>query len=111
MRIHLVGATIVTLAGLIWNFNVEDWRWVALAITLVLVTEALNTAVEQACNALGGEVNKHIGFAKDVAAGAVLMACGFAVVIGLSVFIPHLIQAPIVQVPDFSKLSMCVSKD
>jgi diacylglycerol kinase len=109
MRIHLFTAIFVIAGGVLWRLNAEQWRWIALAITLVLVSEALNTAVEQACNALGGKHNQHIGIAKDVAAGAVLMACGFAIIIGLSVFVPQLLEVRMVEAPDFSKLSMCIS--
>jgi len=63
----------------------------ALAIALVLVVEALNTAVEQACNAITRNYNPAIKAAKDVAAGAVLIAAITAAIIGASVFIPYLL--------------------
>jgi len=63
----------------------------ALAIALVLVVEALNTAVEQACNAITRNYIPAIKAAKDVAAGAVLIAAITAAIIGASVFIPYLL--------------------
>lgn len=66
------------------------WRWLILAIGLVLAAEALNTAVEQCCNAVSREFNPAIKAAKDVAAGAVLICASCAALIGFSVFVPYL---------------------
>ena len=63
-----------------------------MAIALVLAAEALNTAVEQACNAITREHNPAIKAAKDVAAGAVLIAAIASALIGASIFAPHFLS-------------------
>jgi diacylglycerol kinase (ATP) len=55
--------------------------------------EAFNTALEQLADALHPERHAGIGRAKDVAAGAVLIAAVGAAVIGVLVFVPHLVQS------------------
>jgi len=90
MRIHLGAAMLAVLAGMWFDIAATDWRWLILAIGLVLAAEALNTAVEQCCNAISREYNSAIKAAKDVAAGAVLICACCAVLIGLSVFMPYL---------------------
>ena len=69
----------------------DEWRWIILAIALVWLAEALNTAIERLADAITIEPNENIGYAKDVAAGAVLAAAIISVVIGLTIFLPRLI--------------------
>ena len=90
MRIHLGAAMLAVLAGMWFDIAATDWRWLILAIGLVLAAEALNTAVEQCCNAVSREYNPAIKAAKDVAAGAVLICASCAALIGFSVFVPYL---------------------
>jgi diacylglycerol kinase len=74
MRIHIAAASIVTPAGWYFELTIEEWRSVGFAIVLVVALEAVNTAIEQCCNAITTDFNPHIRVAKDVAAGAVLTA-------------------------------------
>ena len=72
-------------------FSVTRLEWVALllAMALVWVAEAVNTAIELTCDAVSEELRPIIGHAKDVAAGSVLIATLFAIVVGFVVFWPH----------------------
>mgnify|MGYP000459231670 CR=1 FL=1 len=110
MRIHAVAAILVILVGIFLKLTATDWRWIAVAIMSVIVAETLNTAIEKTCNAMGNHYNEHVRVAKDVAAGAVLLSCGFAIFIGFSVMLPY---AMVVEIPknfnDFADLNMCTS--
>ena len=87
------GATVAAVAAAIFfQLNSDEWRWIILAIALVWLAETLNTAIERLADAITLETNENIGYAKDVAAGSVLAAAAFAVVIGLTIFLPHLSQ-------------------
>ena len=90
--IQTVIAACVVLVGFYLKISASDWRWIALAITLVWMTEIMNTAVESVCDALHPEHHPMIGIAKDAAAGAVLMAGIGAVVIGLLTFWPYVFK-------------------
>ena len=90
MRVHGVAAGAAIMLGILLNISLEDWRWILLAIVLVMAAEAINTAIEQTCNAIGPHYCEAIRAAKDVAAGAVLLCAGAALLIGLSVFAPYL---------------------
>lgn len=94
MRLHLGAAFVVIAAGIWFGLSMMEWRWVILAIALVIIAEALNTAVEQACNAVSREFQPAIKTAKDVAAGAVLISAGAAALIGAFVFVPHVMAMP-----------------
>jgi diacylglycerol kinase (ATP) len=87
--IHLAATLVVVAAGIVLQITAEDWRWVVLAIALVWVAEALNTAVEHVCNVVQPEFHASVKAAKDVAAGAVLAAATGAAIIGILVFWPH----------------------
>lgn len=91
MRIHIAAAVLTTIVGWLLHIDAGEWRWLILAIGLVLGAEALNTAVEQACNAITRQHNAAIKAAKDAAAGAVLIAAVTAVLIGASVFAPSVL--------------------
>ena len=64
------------------------WAVMALAVGLVLVAELINTALEAVVDRLHPERHPEIGAAKDIAAGAVLVASGIAVVVGVA-FVVH----------------------
>lgn len=90
-RIHL-GATIATVAaGFIFGISRGEWLAVILAIGLVMIAEAFNTAIESVVDLASPEQHPLAGRAKDVAAGAVLLAAVTAVVVGVLVFGPRLL--------------------
>lgn len=89
-RIHLVATLGVILAG--WYFEIASGEWVALvlAMSMVWVAEALNTALEFLTDLVSPGHHDLAGKAKDVAAGAVLLAAVCAAVIGGIIFLPYL---------------------
>lgn len=68
-----------------------EWAMIYLGIGLVLVSEALNSAIEKTLDRLHPEKHPMVGIAKDMAAGATLIASTVALIIGLFIFIPHLL--------------------
>jgi diacylglycerol kinase len=62
-----------------------------LCIALVLALEAVNSAIEYLADKISPEQDPLIGKAKDIAAGAVLIAAIGAAIIGSLIFIPKLI--------------------
>jgi diacylglycerol kinase (ATP) len=92
MRIHCAAAIAAVAAGIVLRIDANEWRWLILAIALVIAGEALNTAIEQACDAIGGR-SEPIRHAKDAAAGSVLVLAIAAAAIGLCIFVPHAIAA------------------
>jgi diacylglycerol kinase len=70
-----------------------------LAITVVLVAELLNSAIEAAIDLVTPEVHPLAKIAKDAAAGAVLLAAAGAAIVGVIIFFARvytlLLGAPI----------------
>lgn len=90
-RFHSLAAVLVVSLGFILNITTTEWLFVVLAIGLVITSEALNTAIEKLVDMVSPEKNTKAGWVKDVAAGAVLLASICALIIGLLVFVPHLV--------------------
>ncbi|AIW40811.1 MULTISPECIES: diacylglycerol kinase family protein [Paenibacillus] len=86
MRIHVAMALFVIVAGLTLHISRLDWLFVCVAIAIVIVAELFNTAVEAAVDLISPDIHPLAKAAKDTAAGAVLLAAVFAVIIGIFVF-------------------------
>ena len=91
--LHALATLLVVGAG--WHFQLSrmEWNWLVLAIVAVWSAEAFNTAFEFLADATVPTYHPLIGKAKDVAAGAVLIAAIGAALIGVSIFGPHLLAA------------------
>ena len=89
---HCCATVVVVGMGFFLDVGLEDWRWLVLAISLVWVAEALNTAFEFLADVVSPEFHPQVKHAKDVAAGAVLIAAMGAVIIGLLVLGPPLLE-------------------
>ncbi len=91
-RVHAVG-TAGAVAMATWlQFSGAEWAVLVLTIGGVWVTEGLNTAIEFVVDLVSPEYNQLAGWAKDVAAGAVLVASGCAVIVGAILFVPKLLE-------------------
>lgn len=90
MVIHAVVGFIVIVIALYLRISLTGMLFLLTAIVAVMVTEILNTALEQAIDLFTTERNHLAHKAKDIAAGAVLLASLFAVVVGLCVLGPRL---------------------
>lgn len=88
--IHLIATGAVVAAGVGVNLSFHDWRWIVLAVGFVWAAEIVNTAFEHLCDVVQPEFHVSVRAAKDVAAGAVLVAAVVAVIIGALVFLPYL---------------------
>jgi diacylglycerol kinase len=89
-QLHLLATIVVVTAGI--RVGLRRWEWVAimLCIGMVLMAEALNTALEFLADEVSLEQRERIGKAKDVAAGGVLIVAMISVVIAALVFWNHL---------------------
>jgi len=89
-RIHACATLAVVAAGVIIGITRYEWCLITLACVAVWAAEALNTAIEWLADAASPEFHPLIQNAKDVAAGAVLIAAMGSVIIGILVFGPYL---------------------
>jgi diacylglycerol kinase len=85
-RFHLAASLLVITAGWWCDVSRFEWMMLALAIGLVWIAEAMNSAIEFLGDAITKEHHPLIGQSKDIAAGGVLLAAITAAVIGVLVF-------------------------
>lgn len=92
MRKHMVSAILASIAGTVFRISAIEWLFLLLAIFLVITFEIINSAIE---NVVDLASNYHFSMlaknAKDMAAGAVLVISGYAVLTGLIIFVPKII--------------------
>ncbi|MDX2165855.1 MAG: diacylglycerol kinase family protein [Deltaproteobacteria bacterium] len=86
--IHAAATALVCGLGFWLGLDRGAWCWIVLAIMAVWSAEALNTAFEFLADVASPEFHPLVQHAKDVAAGAVLIAAVGAAVIGLLVLGP-----------------------
>jgi diacylglycerol kinase (ATP) len=86
MRIHFAVATLVLVAALALGVDKLELIVLLLAIAFVLIAEMVNTAIEGAIDVATTSFDPMAKLAKDIAAGAVLIASAVAVAIGYLVF-------------------------
>jgi len=92
MRVHALIALLVLLAALSMGVSRLETTALVLAIGFVMVAEMFNTAIEAAVDLVTREYHELAKVAKDVAAGAVLLAACTAVFVGALIFFPRLSQ-------------------
>ena len=84
-------AMIATFMGFYFSISVNEWMAKILAIALLLVAEALNTAIEKIADFIHPDYDEKIGFIKDIAAGAPAFAAFFSLIIAGIIYIPKII--------------------
>ena len=89
-RVHAVATLGAVIAGYFGGIARLEWALLVIVIGMVWIAELTNTAVERLADAITVETHPLIGIAKDVAAAAVLIASGVAVIVGAIVFVPVL---------------------
>ncbi len=90
--VHSLVAVLVLAAAVWLKLSLLELAVIVLTIALVIVTEMVNTALEEAVDLAKPENHPLAALAKNIAAGATLTAAAFAVVIGLLIFGPRLMR-------------------
>jgi diacylglycerol kinase (ATP) len=86
MRIHFLAAAAVLVAAIAIGVTRLELIALMISIAFVLIAEMINTAIEGAVDVSTTSFDPNAKLAKDIAAGAVLIATVNAVVVGYLVF-------------------------
>lgn len=89
-RIHLVATIAVVAMAFLLGVSRGEWALLVMAMGLVWTAEALNSAVELLGDRITPAPDELVGRAKDIAAGAVLLASIAAAVTGFLILGPPL---------------------
>lgn len=89
-RIHVLVAMAVIVLGVALGIEPIKWTVIVLTMGFVFVAELFNTVVEAAIDLVTEEYHPLAKTAKDVAAGAVLIAAVTAIIVGVLLLGPPL---------------------
>lgn len=82
MRIHLYITLVVVLGAMLLNLRIREILVLLFMVNFVLVAEMFNSAIEATVDLVSPTYNPLAKFAKDIAAGAVLITTIMAIVVG-----------------------------
>jgi undecaprenol kinase len=91
-RIHIWAAVVVVIAATFLGFDAIEWLFLVLAIGLVLLAEAFNSALERLIDLVQPKEHPLAKHAKDIGAAAVLIASIVTVMIGIILMINHILR-------------------
>ncbi len=87
IRIHFVTALMVMTGGVLLKFTPAEYSLLLIAIAIVIIAEMVNSAIEFSLDAIfHNKYSKLVGMAKDIAAGAVMVATFISIAIGILLF-------------------------
>lgn len=90
-RLDLFFTAVAIIVGLIFKISHSDWIAISLVISMVLISETINSVIEAICDTVSSEYKVNIKYAKDVSAGAVLVSATVSIITGLIVFLPYIV--------------------
>jgi len=82
MRVHLYVTLVTVLLAMVLNLRIREILVLMFMITFVLVAEMFNSAIEATVDLVSPRYHPLAKFAKDIAAGAVLVTTIMAIVVG-----------------------------
>lgn len=91
-RIHGVVALVVVALGLVFDIKASEWVAVVVCIAMVVSAEIVNSALERVADFIKEERDDRKRDIKDLGAAAVLVCAMGAVVVGLVVFVPYVLE-------------------
>lgn len=91
-KIHITLLILAICSGYFFGISKIEWLAIFIISALVLSLEAINSTIEKLCDLYSTEQNNSIKQIKDIAAGAVLIASLFAIIVGLIIFLPYIVD-------------------
>jgi diacylglycerol kinase len=91
MIVHLAAAIAVLVVNILLKVNQTAWLITLILIGLAWMAEIFNTAIEKLADRVTKEQDPLIAQVKDLASGAVLIICFFAVVCAVIIYLPYLL--------------------
>ena len=92
LRIHIGAAILVVAASIFFRVNAFEMGILGIMILLVICLEMINSAIEEMVDLIIREHRQQAKIAKDVSAGMVLVASIGSVIVGILIFVPHIVR-------------------
>lgn len=91
-KIQLFLSLLSLVGGLYFQITYEEFLVIGVLITMGLVIEIVNTAIEEAIDAIHKDWQEAIKIAKDAAAAAMLVFSLGSFIIACVIFLPHIFE-------------------
>ncbi len=91
-KVHILLSCLAILAGLFFRVSRIEFLVILILIGMGLAIETVNTAIEEAIDAIHKDWSEEIKVAKDVSAAAMLIFALTALVIACVIFIPRILN-------------------
>jgi len=91
IKAQTTAALLATIAGFYFDISTTEWMFQLIVIGLVLVAEAINTAIEKMADFVHEDYHEKIGFIKDIAAGAPGFAAMISLIVACIIYLPKII--------------------
>ncbi len=91
-RIHVLAAVIAIALGFAMKISSNEWILLIGAISLVFICELINTSLEALADFVSPEKHPQIKKVKDLAAASVLISALSALIVGIILFLPKIIN-------------------
>ncbi len=92
MQVHLCMMFLVIICGFSFKISLTEWRICIILFGIVIGSEIFNTAIETVVDLVMPNINDKAKKAKDLSAGAVLVIAISAAIVGLTIFIPKILE-------------------
>jgi diacylglycerol kinase len=89
--IHLIAGFFAIAAAFYFRLSPTEWIALFIVITLVLLTEIINTAIEFVVDLVSPDFHPLAGKIKDISAAAVVLAVLLSLIAGAIIFLPKII--------------------
>ncbi|MFA6306607.1 MAG: diacylglycerol kinase family protein [Patescibacteria group bacterium] len=89
LKIQTFVSLAVVILGFYFCISRIEWAILTLVISLVLVAEIANSAVERITDVLKPRINTYVKEIKDIMAAGVLLASLAAIITGAIIFFPY----------------------
>ena len=90
-RIQISIFVLAIILGIVFGIKQSEWLDIFLIGSIVLILELINTSLESIVDLVSPEIHPKAKIAKDVAAGAVLIAAVISTIIGAFIFLPKIL--------------------
>lgn len=90
LKFHFLAGLLVIIAGVILRISRTDWMIIIFLIGFVISVELTNTAIEAVVDAFTDKEHSGAKLAKDISAGAVLVAAATSAILGIMIFLPYI---------------------
>lgn len=90
LKFHFLAGLVVIIISLLLKISTIDWIIIIILIGFVIAIELTNTAIEAVVDQFVETNHPGAKLAKDISAGAVLVAALAAAIIGILIFLPYI---------------------